>query len=131
MNPIPLLLAEIIPVARDVRVAKQGTNLFQGTTLGFGEEEVQCDDVEGARNDEHEIESPANAVHGNGGGNQSHLRGQVERSETQRNASGPKMVGEDFGNVAGNGGQRILYHPCSGHTYTYWVASMKKHHQKM
>jgi hypothetical protein len=99
VNPLPLLLSDAIPLIRNMRVAKQRSNLFQRAALCLGEHKVDDCDVEGARADEHEVEAPANPVEGDGRGDERDFRGEVEGREAEGGAGGAEVVGEDLGDV--------------------------------
>lgn len=100
-----LLGRGVVPVAGDVEVvAEDVADLLEGAAFGLGEEEVDDDPVDGAGDDEDEVELPADLVEGHGGADQGDLAGQVEGRQAQGDAVGAEVVGEDLGHVDVLGG---------------------------
>lgn len=95
-----LLGRGVVPVAGDVEVvAEDIADFLEGAAFGLGEEEVDDEPVDGARDDEDEVELPADLVEGDGGADQRDFAGEVECRETQGDAVGPQVVREDLGDV--------------------------------
>jgi hypothetical protein len=98
-DPSLLLFANPIPVIRDIRVAKQATNLLERAPLGLGEEQVDEPDVHDRRTYEHEVEAPADLVERDGRADEADLAGEVEARQAERDTLRAEMVGEDLGEV--------------------------------
>lgn len=100
LHLLSFLLRGTVPVTGHVQVVtKQITNLFQRATFGLGKQEVLNDNVDRAGNNEDQVKLPADAIQGDRSTDKRHFTCEIESRQTQCDAVGPKMVGENLGNV--------------------------------
>lgn len=82
-----------------MRITEQRANLFKGLSFRFWEEEVQRDEITSGRDDQDQIELPADTIESHRCADESDFGGEVEDGETKRNALWTEMVGEDLRDV--------------------------------